>query len=79
MATIKLALLKHTVSKSGKYKIRIAIGHRSETHYIVTNYSVNSPSEFANGVVVRLPEAHQMNIELRKLLNDYEDRAYSIS
>lgn len=74
MATIKLALLRHTVSKSGKYKIRIAIGHRSETHYIVTNYSVNSPSEFANGVVVRLPEAHQMNIELRKLLNDYEDR-----
>lgn len=74
MATIKLALLRHTVSKNGKYKIRIAIGHRSETHYIVTNYSVNSPSEFVDGVVVRLPEAHQMNIELRRLLNDYEDR-----
>ena len=74
MATIKLAILRHTVAKDGTYKILIAIGHRSETHYIVTKYKVNSPSEFVDGVVVRLPNAHQMNIELRKLLNDYEDR-----
>lgn len=74
MATIKLALLRHTQAKDGTYKIRIAIGHQSETHYIVTPYRVNSPSEFDNGTVVRIPNAHQMNIELRKLLNDYEDR-----
>lgn len=74
MATIKLAILKSTKAKDGTYKIRIAIGHKSETHYIVTKYSVNSPSEFQDGVVVRLPNAHQMNIELRNLLNDYEDR-----
>lgn len=79
MATIKLALLKHTQAKDGSYKIRIAVGHRSETHYIVTKYRVSSPSEFDNGTVVRIPDAHQMNIELRKLLNDYEQRLESIS
>lgn len=79
MATIKLALLKHTQAKDGSFKIRIAIGHRSETHYIVTPYKVNSPSEFVNGTVVRLPQSHQMNIELRKLLNDYEQRLATIS
>lgn len=78
MVTVKLALLKHTQAKDGSYKIRIAIGHRSETHYIVTKYRVNSPSEFVNGIVVRLPEAHQMNIELRNLLNDYEHRLSNI-
>lgn len=78
MATIKLAVLKHTRAKDGSYKIRISIGHRSETHYIVTKYRVNSPSEFVDGIVVRLPNAHQMNIELRNLLNDYEQRLASI-
>ena len=74
MATIKLAVLKHTKSKDGSYKIRISIGHRSETHYIVTPYSVNALSEFDNGIVVRVPKAHEINIKLRNLLNDYEER-----
>lgn len=74
MATIKLAVLKHTKSKDGLYKIRISIGHRSETHYIVTPYSVNTLSEFDNGIVVRVPNAHEINIKLRNLLNDYEER-----
>lgn len=78
MATIKLALLRHTQAKDGTYKIRIAIGHRSETHYIVTPYRVNSPSEFVGGIVQRLPNAHQMNIELRNILNDYEHRLATI-
>lgn len=74
MATIKLAVLKHTKSKDGSYKIRISIGHRSETHYIVTPYSVNALSEFDNGIVVRVPNSHEINIKLRNLLNDYEER-----
>lgn len=74
MATIKLAALKHTKAKNGSYKIRVSIGHRSETRYIVTPYSVNALSEFDNGVVTRLPNAHDMNIKLRNLLNDYEER-----
>lgn len=74
MTTIKLAVLKHTRAKDGTYKIRISIGHKSETHYIVTRYQVNSPSEFEDGVVVRIPNAHELNIKLRNLLNDYEER-----
>lgn len=49
-------------------------GNKSETHYIVTPYSVNALSEFVNGMVVRLPNAHEINIKLRNLLNDYEER-----
>lgn len=78
MATIKLAVLKHTKAKNGSYKIRISIGHRSETHYIVTPYSVNTFSEFDNGIVVRIPNAHEINIKLRNLLNDYEERLQRI-
>ena len=74
MATIKLAVLKHTKAKDGSYKIRISIGHRSETHYIVTPYSVNALSEFVNGMVAKVPNAHELNVKLRNLLNDYEDR-----
>ena len=74
MATIKLAVLKHTQSKDGSYKIRIAIGHRSETHYIVTKYKVNSPSEFVGGIVTRIPNAHEINVKLRNILNDYDER-----
>ena len=39
MATIKLALLKHTQVKDGTYKIRIAVGHKNTTHYIITKYN----------------------------------------
>lgn len=78
MATIKLAVLKHTKSKDGSYKIRVSIGHRSETHYIVTPYSVNALSEFDNGIVVRVSNAHEINIKLRNLLNDYEEKLESI-
>lgn len=78
MATIKLAVLKHTKAKNGSYKIRISVGHRSETHYIVTPYSVNAFSQFDNGIVVRVPNAHEINIKLRNLLNDYEERLQRI-
>lgn len=74
MVTIKLALLKGKRAKDGTYKIRIAIGHKSETHYITTRFSVNSPSQFSGGVVVGTPDAHAVNVKLRHLLNDYEQR-----
>ena len=70
MATIKLAVLKHTKAKDGSYKIRISIGHKSETHYIVTRYRVNSLANFVHGTVVGQPDAHYINIKLRALLND---------
>ncbi len=74
MTTIKLAVLKHTRAKDGSYKIRISIGHKSETHYIVTKYRVTSLSHFVNGQVVGQPDAQAINVKLRQLLNDYDDR-----
>jgi hypothetical protein len=74
MTTIKLAVLKHTRAKDGTYKIRISVGHQSETHYIVTKYKVTSFSHFQNGMVVNQPDAPAINIKLRQLLNDYDER-----
>ena len=74
MSTIKLAVMKHTKAKDGSYKIRISIGHKSETHYIVTRYRVNSLANFVHGTVVGQPDAHYINIKLRALLNDYDSR-----
>lgn len=74
MTTIKLAILRHTKAKDGSYKIRISIGHKSETHYIVTKYKVSSLSNFVNGVVVGQPDAKAINIKLRQLLNEYDER-----
>ena len=74
MTSIKLAVLRHTRSKDGSYKIRISIGHKSETHYIVTKYKVHNLSNFVNGVVVGQPDAKAINVKLRQLLNEYDAR-----
>lgn len=74
MATIKLAVLRHTKAKDGTYKIRISIGHKSETHYIVTRYRVRSLANFVNGTVVGQPDANYINVKLRQLLNEYDNR-----
>lgn len=74
MTTIKLAVLKHTRAKDGSYKIRISIGHKSETHYIVTKYRVTDFSHFRNGQVVGQPDAQAINIKLRQILTDYDER-----
>jgi site-specific recombinase XerD len=74
MTSIKLAVLRHTRAKDGSYKIRISIGHKSETHYIVTKYRVASLSNWSNGVVVGQPDAKIINLKLRQLLNEYDER-----
>lgn len=79
MATIKLAVLKHTKAKDGSYKIRISIGHKSETHYIITRYRVRSLANFVNGTVVGQPDANYINVKLRSLLNDYDSRLDNVS
>ena len=64
----------HTKAKDGSYKIRISIGHKSETHYITTKYKVSSLAHFVNGQVVNQPDAAAINLKLRQLLNDYDER-----
>lgn len=79
MATIKLVILLHAVLKDGTHRIRIAINHRRETRYIPTRYKVDSLTQFRDGQVINHSEAHTLNIKLRNLLNDYEERLYNIS
>lgn len=74
MTTIKLAVLKHTKAKNGSYKIRIAIGHKQETSYIVTKYSVMAFANWSAGQVVNQSDANFINVKLRQLLNDYDQR-----
>lgn len=74
MTTIKLAVLKHTKAKNGSYKIRIAIGHKQETSYIVTKYSVQTFANWSAGMVVNQPDANFINVKLRQILNDYDQR-----
>ena len=74
MTTIKLAVLKHTKAKNGSYKIRIAIGHKQETSYIVTKYSVQTYANWSAGMVVNQPDANYINVKLRQILNDYDQR-----
>lgn len=79
MVVIKLAVLKRQRAKDGTYKIRVAIGHKSETHYIVTPYSVNAPADFKGGVVVRGSNSMAINLELAKILADYHNRLSRVS
>ena len=73
MTTIKLAVVPAKALKSGKHKIRIAIGHKQETRYIVTRFVVDSPDQLRDGQIVGRPDASRINIKLRNLLNSYED------
>lgn len=78
MVTIKLAILKSKPAKDGSCKIRIAIGHRQQTHHITTRYSVPSPNNFRDGIIVGTPDAHHLNVKLRNLLNEYTARLDAI-
>ena len=73
MTTLKLAVVPAKVLKNGKHKIRIAIGHKRVTKYLVTRFVVDSPDNLQDGQVVNVPDASRINVKLRNLLNAYED------
>lgn len=78
MATLKLTIFKAKVLKDGRHKIRVAVCHKHETCYIVTNFVIDNESQFRNGQVVKRPDASMMNKKLRNLLNEYQDKLDSI-
>lgn len=49
MATIYLTIVPAKALKDGKQKVRIAVSHRSQTRYIVTDVVLNSAKEWKNG------------------------------
>lgn len=78
MATLKITVVPKKVLKDGTHKIRIAIGHKSETRYITTQFKIDDLSQFEYGQVVKHPRSHVINIRLRNLLNEYEDKLETI-
>ena len=73
MTTLKLAVVPAKVLKNGKHKIRIAIGHKRITKYLVTRFVVDSPDHLQDGQVVDTPDASRINVKLRNLLNTYQE------
>lgn len=78
MATLKLTVFKAKALKDGRHKIRIAVCHKHETSYIITNFIIDYESQFKNGQVVKRPDASMMNSKLRNLLNEYQEKLDAI-
>ena len=78
MATLKLTIFKAKVLKDGRHKIRIAVCHRHETSYIITRFVIDNLSQFKNGQVVKRPDAANINMKLRNMLNEYQEKLDSI-
>ena len=74
MATLKLTIFKAKVLKDGRHKIRIAVCHHQETSYIVTRFIIDNLSQFKNGQVVKRPDASTINMKLRNMLNEYQEK-----
>lgn len=73
MAKISAVVLPAKASKDGSLKVRVSIAHNGTTRYIPTSITVDSPSEFKNGAVVKRPDASYLNTKLRKTLQHYQD------
>ena len=73
MATLKLTIFKAKVLKDGRHKIRVAVCHKRETCYIVTNFIIDNEAQFKNGQVVKRPDAAFINRKLRGLLDKYQE------
>ena len=78
MATINPVIIPARVLKNGTHKLRIAVRHKSQTSYIVTNIILSDPSQLKNGKVVKNAEASSINRKLRNLLDMYEERLDNI-
>ena len=78
MATLKLTIFKAKVLKDGRHKIRIAVCHHQETSYIVTRFIIDNLSQFKNGQVVKRQDAATINMKLRNMLNEYQEKLDNI-
>lgn len=72
MVTIYLTIVPAKALKDGKQKVRIAVSHRSQTRYIVTDVVLNSAKEWKNGKVVKRGDATYLNQKLLARLNDVQ-------
>ena len=73
MATVSLTVVPGKAMKDGKNKVRIAVAHRSQTRYIVTDVVLDSPREWKNGKVVRRDDAGYLNVKLLTKMREVQD------
>ena len=73
MTTLRIAIVKAKINKAGKHKIRIAVGHRQQTRYIVTRFELDNPDDLQQGQIVNVPNAPYINMKLRSILNSYQE------
>ncbi len=70
MAEFNIVVLPAKVLADGRHKIRISVSHRGDTRYIPTRFLVDSPAEVQHNKVVGRGDAGEINIKLRKRLNE---------
>ena len=73
MATVSLALVPAKTMRDGKNKVRIAVAHKSQTRYIVTDVVLNSPKEWRNGRVVKRDDAGYLNVKLLTKMREMQE------
>ena len=73
MTTLRIAIVPAKINKAGKHKIRIAVGHRQQTRYIVTRFELDNPDDLQQGQIVNVPNAPYINMKLRSILNSYQE------
>ena len=72
MATLSLTVVPGKALKDGKHKVRIAVAHRSQTRYIVTDVVLNSTKEWKNGKIVKRDDASYLNMKLLTRLDEVQ-------
>ena len=72
MATLSLTVVPGKALKDGKHKVRIAVAHRSQTRYIVTDVVLNSAKEWKNGKIVKRDDATYLNTKLLQRLQEVQ-------
>lgn len=72
MPSLRLAIRTNQPLKNGGYRIFIAVGAYGKTAYISTNRDINSLGQWQGGRVVKHSQAKAMNLDLAKLLAEYQ-------
>lgn len=78
MATLSIVIVPTKKMSNGRHRIRIAVAHRSQTRYITTQFTLDSPNQIKNGRVVKHENAANINACLRKQIYEYEEILSSV-
>ena len=80
MANFSIVVVPTKKLSNGRHRIRIAVAHHSQTRYISTQFTLDSANQLKIGRVSKAMRiAANMNVCLRKLINEYEEIVTSIS